>query len=602
MGEEIDHQDADYKGELTGKHLRDGPLNDRKCTDLLCFLLFALFWIGMIAVGVTAITRGESLAFTRVYDRNGDACGVDDAQHFPYLMFKNKGSNLKPLYDFNSTYCVDQCPVDSSTIVSCYNKGAAQTTCPQFQNEIDYPTLGLFQRFCVPTDATLKSELLNNDIDFSFFSRAGSDLIQTWQIILAVGVLALVFGFIYIFLMKYLSGVLLWTLLASFVIGSGVFGYICLTTEPNHLTTLGRLTSGQLKAIAYSCFGIAALSLVAIIFLRERITLSIAVLKAAAHFLEDEPKILILPPVFLVFTLLFYVGWILVVAFIIGTNDFPKPTDGFPFAKISWTPAGIGMFAYYLFALCWNHAFGVALSQFIIASTVCLWYFKHGSRKGGVSPIGRSFKRSVYHMGSLALGSFVIGLAQFIKFILNYIQKRVTRLPDGENSKARFIVACCSCAVACFERGIKFLTTHAYVQIAMTGESFCKATTEAYFLSLRNAMRFGMVHGFAYLFLFLGQLIISGGATAVGYLIITRTDSYKDVVVSPVVPSVFFFLTSYIISHVFMGIYGMSADTIIHCFAMDEEIHDGTVQHAPEELRGYVDDHLSKRLLVGDYE
>jgi len=132
----------------------------------------------------------------------------------------------------------------------------------------------------------------------------------------------------------------------------------------------------------------------------------------------------------------------------------------------------------------------------------------------------------------------------------------------------------------------------------MTGENFCKATTEAFFLSIRNALRFGMVHGFAYVFLFLGQLIIAGSATALGYIIITKTEHYQEVVISPIVPSIFFFLTAYITSHTFMGIYGMSADTIIHCFAMDEEIHDGSVHHAPEELRDYIDNHLSKKLLV----
>jgi len=46
-----------------------------------------------------------------------------------------------------------------------------------------------------------------------------------------------------------------------------------------------------------------------------------------------------------------------------------------------------------------------------------------------------------------------------------------------------------------------------------------------------------------------------------------------------------------------MGVYGISADTIIHCFAMDEEINDGIAEHAPLELREFVDTHEHKRLL-----
>jgi len=596
MGKEKEHnhQDPDYKGELTGKHLRDGPLNDRKCTDLLCLLVFGVFWVGMISIGITAISKGHPMDLTRVYDQNGIACGVNDTQANKYLLFTHTSDAVYP-FKLTSSICIDRCPKDQEDYSSanCYSAGS-QNPCPDDAN--NYPTQEYFGKFCVPTQGV--SVLVGKGLNFGFFSRAASDLITTWPMILAVGGMALVFGFIYVVLMKYFSGVLIWALLAAFVLASGGFGYVCFTTESGSNTGLGSLSEGELKALSYTCFAVAALSLLSIICLRERITLSIAVLKAAAHFLEDEPGILILPPIFLVLTLLFYVGWIVVAAFIVGTNDFIPPDDSTPFVNVEWTSSGVGMLMYYGFALFWNHALGVAISQFIIASTVCLWYFKHGTKKGGVSPIGRSLKRSVLHMGSLAFGSFLIGLTQFIRFVLKYIANKVNSVPAGENAKARFIVTCCSCVAGCFERALKFLTTHAYVQIAMTGEGFCKATTEAFFLAMRNALRFGMVHVFAEIFLLLGQLIISGSATALGYLIITSTDYYQANVISPIVPAIFFFLTSYIVSHVFMGIYGMSADTIVHCFAMDEEIHDGTVQHAPEELRGYIDNHLSKKLLV----
>ncbi len=50
-----------------------------------------------------------------------------------------------------------------------------------------------------------------------------------------------------------------------------------------------------------------------------------------------------------------------------------------------------------------------------------------------------------------------------------------------------------------------------------------------------------------------------------------------------------------------MNVYGISANTIIHCFAMDEEINDGNAQHAPQELRDFVDEHHHKKLLSNQY-
>ena len=37
-----------YKGEPRNHQLKHGPIEDRHCTDLLCFFIFVLFWAGMI--------------------------------------------------------------------------------------------------------------------------------------------------------------------------------------------------------------------------------------------------------------------------------------------------------------------------------------------------------------------------------------------------------------------------------------------------------------------------------------------------------------------------------------------------------------------------
>jgi len=49
-----------------------------------------------------------------------------------------------------------------------------------------------------------------------------------------------------------------------------------------------------------------------------------------------------------------------------------------------------------------------------------------------------------------------------------------------------------------------------------------------------------------------------------------------------------------------MGVYGVSADTIVHCFAMDEEMNNGSAVHAPERLQDFAEVHLSKKLIVRD--
>ena len=70
----------------------------------------------------------------------------------------------------------------------------------------------------------------------------------------------------------------------------------------------------------------------------------------------------------------------------------------------------------------------------------------------------------------------------------------------------------------------------------MTGESFCKAAEDGFFLALRNSTRFGIVHGIGAIFVFIGQLFITLLSTFIGYLILTKVGDFKENIYSTTVP------------------------------------------------------------------
>jgi len=63
----------------------------------------------------------------------------------------------------------------------------------------------------------------------------------------------------------------------------------------------------------------------------------------------------------------------------------------------------------------------------------------------------------------------------------------------------------------------------------------------------------------------------------------------------------FFLLVSFLIGDVFAGVYLTSADSIIHSFAMDEEINDGIAEYVPKDLMTSIGSSAHKRLL-SDYD
>ena len=148
------------------------------------------------------------------------------------------------------------------------------------------------------------------------------------------------------------------------------------------------------------------------------------------------------------------------------------------------------------------------------------------------------------------------------------------------------------CCVDCIERFIKYLNKNAYIQVALHSTSFCVSAKEAFFLILRNAGRFLTLGSIGHIFQLLGKGIISISSTYFGYLIITHPSKWENQIHSPVFPTIVFLLISFLIAEVFMSVYGMACDTILHCFLVDEEIckrNGRNPMHSPETLKDFLD-------------
>jgi hypothetical protein len=147
------------------------------------------------------------------------------------------------------------------------------------------------------------------------------------------------------------------------------------------------------------------------------------------------------------------------------------------------------------------------------------------------------------------------------------------------------------CCVQCFERFIKFINRNAYIQIALQGFSFCKAAREAFFIILRNAGRFLTLGSIGGAFQFLGKWMVCLASTFIGYIIITHSDMYEDKLHSPVFPVIMYFIISYVIAGLFMSIYSVACDAIMHCYLVDEELmkkENRAPQHAPDPLIDFM--------------
>ncbi|KAF4670059.1 hypothetical protein FOZ61_001888, partial [Perkinsus olseni] len=383
-----------------------------------------------------------------------------------------------------------------------------------------------------------------------------------------------------------------------------------------------------IKYASYGALGLAILYLLLLLCLCKRIRLGIALNKVAAQFVYNNKLVLIIPVLQTLKCMGWWAVWLVAVCFTIsnvpesrvktGTytdyavaasfEECVEPSQVYVYGRYT---DGNGLiqnvyackeprynldilFAYEFFSLLWVNAFVIAFGQMIIAGAVGVWYFTPNSEKGslGTKPLRTGIKNAVvYHQGTLAFGSFVLAIVQFIKWWLRYLAKQAKL---QHNKVMAVVFSVLSYCVACFEKCIKFLNKNAYIQTALLGTKFCTSAKNAFFLILRNAARIGVLGAIGNAVRLFGYLFIMGATAASGYFI--TLEMYDGEINSPVVPIVIYVVVGYVVGKLITNVFGLAVDSMLQCFVADEELNKscGGAQSTPPLLKNFLDKNSKK--------
>lgn len=206
--------------------------------------------------------------------------------------------------------------------------------------------------------------------------------------------------------------------------------------------------------IAYAIWGILGICIIGFLCMFDKIRLAIAIIKTATLYVRDVPLCMLVPPIATIINAIYWCVWLFGLVYIYSVGTFVKKGNS-PLASVEWEQNTKYMLWYYLFGGLWGNAFIQATTQFILGSTVCMWYFTQGEGMELHRPISRSIYRAFrYHWGSLAFGAFILAVVQFIQIILEYIAEQMKRTGADKNKVLKCIVDCLRCCMLCFERFI----------------------------------------------------------------------------------------------------------------------------------------------------
>ncbi|KAB0396922.1 hypothetical protein E2I00_009837, partial [Balaenoptera physalus] len=521
----------------------------RSCTDIICCVLFFLFILGYIAVGLVAWVYGDPQQVLYPRNSTGAYCGIGE----------NKVFIPAPQHALCPQVCVSSCPefpwtVEpaqlSQTVGQVFYAANRNFCLPGSPGSLP-PALGR----CFPWSNSTVPELpgisntsiaqgisgfldsLNaRDISVRIFE----DFAQSWYwILIALGV-ALVLSLLFILLLRLVAGPLVFVLIIG-VLGVLAYGiyhsweeYRILRDKGASISQLGFTTNLSAYSSVQETW-LAALIVLAVlegilllmlIFLRQRIRIAIALLEEASRAVGQMMSTMFYP--LFTFVLLLYVFWAPNVSLSgcekVLTNTSCNPMDqlvnsscpGLMCVFQGYLSTGLvqrslfNLQIYGVLGLFWTINWVLALGQCVLAGAFASFYWAfHKPRDIPTFPLSSAFIRTLrYHTGSLAFGALILTLVQIARVILEYIDHK---LRGTQNPMARCIMCCFKCCLWCLEKFIKFLNRNAYIMIAIYGKNFCISAKNAFMLLMRNIVRVVVLDKVTDLLLFFGKLLVVGG-------------------------------------------------------------------------------------------
>lgn len=99
--------------------------------------------------------------------------------------------------------------------------------------------------------------------------------------------------------------------------------------------------------------------------------------------------------------------------------------------------------AYHLFGLLWTNQVIVGFGYVVIAHCIAQYYWTRGIRSEmSTFPVLTGiYTAARYHMGSIAFGAFIVAVIQFVRLVLEYLDRKTKKLQQN-NPAARWAMCC----------------------------------------------------------------------------------------------------------------------------------------------------------------
>lgn len=431
----------------------------RGCTDVPWLIAFLVAVAGLCTI-IGSGTAGEDsghfrcpfgegdgdlMRFGQLRDFQGNVCGEEGRGK--YLYFCKAGEEL----DLAHHVCVKGCPTDTSTSTDCFD-----STTETFEATKDYPTVDFSGLFCMPADASF-SKKINGMLRRSKFMEymfKFSEAARAKSLLCLSGVTALVLAFVYLCLLQHFTYCLMWVGFIIVIAVPGIIGGYLIDASQN-----GGIDRGPFSKVDEKydlIIGIAAASLSFIFFCiafckRESINTAAECVEKACECIFGVPSLILEPVLALLGRVALFIPLLFGLLLLLSCGNV---TDSIDLTKQTFFEFNLPLkllIVYYVFMMSWIMELCTAVSQFVVAYTVQLWWFvddrRGGHQRRAAWGVIHGYCVALeHHLGTLLYGSLVIKLTRPVRMIIGPVAHAAE---EKNNPLSACVGEICCCCVDC---------------------------------------------------------------------------------------------------------------------------------------------------------
>uniref|UniRef100_H2Z3L8 Choline transporter-like protein n=1 Tax=Ciona savignyi TaxID=51511 RepID=H2Z3L8_CIOSA len=594
------------------------PIRAKKPRDLIFLLLFIGMLGGMGYLAQQSINKGDPSRYLYGVDSWGNVCGRKKNVPIPAVTTSGMDRS-KHIYEFNMAFSDIKTAADPTRLLTGANGPAVLCVkecparfikCEELLANNSYQLEGsvVTERVCTMPYGWILPHVpvINRCVPAQLPGKAGTkpgvssftavihqvirSMVENWSDIAYLVLLSLGISLVMIVLLQLFTRVIV----VMIIIIAGVasvaatsflwYSYAISIGKINETDVTNALDSAvpavqDFKYLLPLCIAVSIATiiiLVLLIWIRKSLCLVIKLFDEASLAVFSMPGIFLQPFI----TLLAFccvIAYFLIIGGFIFTVQVPR-VDGSGMASFVQDPKMpiIALIAPHIFGCLWMMEFVSGCQQVIIAEAVSGWFFKLRRKKCkfDLCPAsGPTLNLVLYNLGSVALGSLVIAIVQFLRVILAYVQKN---LKGKESKMVKFILKCMACCLACFEKLLKYVSRNAYICVAMYGDGFCAGAKHAVALLIKNAKHMMALNCVSAFCILLGKVAVVVVTAFIGVAWFSSKLGPTASVLDYIAPLAIACMGSFVTASAFFNVYSMAIDTLFLCFCDDQERNNGS--------------------------